>query len=29
MVKIPSANARDTGDLGFNPWVGKIPCSRK
>ena len=28
-VKNPSASAGDTGDVGFNPWVGKIPWSRK
>ena len=28
MVKNPSANAGDKR-LGFNPWVGKIPWSRK
>ena len=25
VVKNPSANAGDTGDKGFNHWVGKIP----
>ena len=28
-VKNPSASAGDTGDVGVNPWVGKIPWSRK
>ena len=28
-VKNPSASGGDTGDVGFNPWVGKIPWSRK
>ena len=25
VVKNPPANAEDTGDNGFDPWVGKIP----
>ena len=35
MVKNPSANAGDAGDPrdardgGFDPWVGKVPCSTK
>ena len=32
MVKKPPANAgktRDVGGWGFNPWVRKIPWSRK
>ena len=29
MVKNPPANAGDTKALCFNPWVGKIPWSRK
>ena len=29
MVKKPPANAEDAGDLGFEPWVGKIPWRRK
>ena len=28
LVKNLSANAGDTRDLGFNPWVGKIPWRR-
>ena len=28
MIKNPSINAGDTGDM-FNPWVGKIPWSKK
>ena len=29
MVKNLSANAGDAGGKGFNPWVGKIPWSKK
>ena len=29
MVKNPPANAGDTRDPRFNPWVGKIPWGRK
>ena len=29
MVKNRPANAGDTGDLGFDPWVGKILWRRK
>ena len=29
VVKNPPANARDIGDGGFNPWVGKTPWGRK
>ena len=29
MVKNPSANAGGTRDSEFNPWVEKIPWSRK
>ena len=29
VVKNPPANARDIGDGGFNPWVGKTPWRRK
>ena len=29
VVKNPPANARDTGDNIFNPWVGKMPWRRK
>jgi len=29
VVKNPPANAGDIGDMGFNPWVGKISRSRK
>ena len=29
VVKNPSANAGDTRDSDFNPWVEKIPWSRK
>ena len=29
MVKNPPANAEDAGDLGFDPWVGKIAWRRK
>ena len=29
VVKNPPANAGDTRDEGFNPWVGKIPWTRK
>ena len=28
-VKNPPANAEDSGDAGFDPWVGKIPGERK
>ena len=29
MVKNPPANAGNTEALCFNPWIGKIPWSRK
>ena len=29
VVKNPPANAGDARDEGFNPWVGKIPWTRK
>ena len=29
VVKNPPANAGGTRDVGFHPWVGKIPWSRK
>ena len=29
VVKNLSANAGDAGGKGFNPWVGKIPWSKK
>ena len=30
VVKNPPANAEDARDMSkFNPWVEKIPCSRK
>ena len=29
MIKNPPANAGDARDSGFNPWVRKIPWSRK
>ena len=29
MVKNPAANAGDARDVGSDPWVGKIPWSRK
>ena len=29
VVKNPPANAEDTGRHGFDPWVSKIPWSRK
>ena len=29
VVKNPPANAEDTGRHGFDPWIRKIPWSRK
>ena len=29
MIQNPPANAGDVRDLGFNPWVRKIPRRRK
>ena len=29
MVKTPPANVIDTGEHGFDPWVGMIPWNRK
>ena len=29
MIKNLPVNARDAGEGGFDPWVGKIPLSRK
>ena len=29
LVKNPLGNARDTRDVGLDPWVGKISWSRK
>ena len=29
MVKHPPANAGDTGDWRFDPWVGKIPLEKE
>ena len=28
VVKKPSANAGDIGNVAFDPWVRKIPCRR-
>ena len=28
MVENLPANAGDTGDVGFDPWVGKVPWRR-
>ena len=28
MVKRPAANAGDLRDIGFDLWVGKMPCRR-
>ena len=28
-VKNPPANSRAVGDVGSNPWVGKIPWRKK
>ena len=29
VIENTPANARDAGDWGFDPWVGKIPWRRK